>query len=101
LNIFQDFNEATYAVSFFIDVRVQDWDWDGDIGDDDDGDNSFENIETKEKLVIKKVDWQKFIIGRYPLEVANDLIEAHEKEIAEWNSEELGRKITLMDGLTI
>jgi hypothetical protein len=29
------------------------------------------------------------------------LIEAHEKEIAEWNSEELGRKITLMDGLTI
>jgi hypothetical protein len=35
------------------------------------------------------------MISRYPLNAAKSWIEVNEKEIAEWNTEEIGRKITL------
>jgi hypothetical protein len=99
-NNFQDFNEAKYAVSFFINASIPD-----DYGNV--VDISFDNINTNEKLVIKKVntgdeELGMLLIWRYPLKAAKKWIDANEKEImADWNNEELNRKITLPVGLTI
>jgi hypothetical protein len=43
----------------------------------------------------------KLLIARYPLNAANNWIEANEKEMTEWNRENLERKIVLNAGLTI
>jgi hypothetical protein len=97
-NIFQDFNIATQAVSFFIDNMI--------FEDDKFEDISFDNVKTNEKLVIKMKAggyWKrmKLLIARYPLNAANNWIEANEKEMTEWNRENLERKIVLNAGLTI
>jgi hypothetical protein len=99
LEYFQDFEMANHAVSFFILT--------GSYPDDIFEDISIDNVKTNEKLVIKNIDddeWSstsKLLVSRYPLNAAKSWIEANEKEIAEWNGEELDRKIILQDGLTI
>jgi hypothetical protein len=98
-NIFQDFKIATHAVSFFIDTMISENDNFDEI--------SFDNVKTNEKLVIKmkaggnRKRMKLLLIARYPLDAANNWIEANEKEIAEWDGSKLERKIVLNAGLTI
>jgi hypothetical protein len=88
-NIFQDFNEADYPISFFIYAIIR--------RNNNIEDISYEN--DNEKLVIKKANhddnWEKLLIGRYPLKTAKNWIEAKEQEIIEWDGEKLNRKINL------
>jgi predicted PolB exonuclease-like 3'-5' exonuclease len=94
-NIFQDFNEATHSISFFIYVIRRN-------NDVEDISISLENDKTNEKLVIKtNVDdgeWKtwKLMIARYPRNAPKNWIEAKEKEIAEWNGGKLDRKISVL-----
>jgi hypothetical protein len=70
---------------------------------------SWDNDNTKENLVIKKVshadgnrETLMLMIARYPQKVPKKWIEAYdEKEIAEWHTDKLERKICLKAGLTI
>jgi hypothetical protein len=94
LNIFQDFQEATHPVSFFISAIIR---------RNNIEDISIDNVKTNEKLVIetKGADadgfGQKFtlMVGRYPVKATKNWIEANEKEIDEWDGEKLNRKMIL------
>jgi predicted methyltransferase len=91
-NIFQDFQEANHAVSFFIYAIIR--------RNNNIEDISFEkNVKTNEKLVVKKAnhdaEWEKLLIARYPLEAAKNRIRANVKEITEWDRETLDRTISL------
>jgi hypothetical protein len=61
----------------------------------------MDNVKTNEKLVIKipilgDGDEEGMImIWRYPVKAAKNWIEANEKEITQWDSEKLDRKMIL------
>jgi hypothetical protein len=47
--------------------------------------------------VIKKTSYDdEWVIGRYPRNAPKNWIEANEKEIAEWDTGKLDRKISVM-----
>jgi hypothetical protein len=89
-NIFQDFNEANHAVSFFIYSSIYRY---------NNLDISIDNVKTNEKLVIKitnRGDVEGMLmIWRYPVKATKKWIEAYEKEIDEWDGEKLDRKMIL------
>jgi hypothetical protein len=62
---------------------------------------SLKNVKTNEKLVIKKMDDDKMLISRYPLNAVKSWIEAYEKEIIEWDGRKLNRQINMDGELTI
>jgi hypothetical protein len=83
-----------HSVSFFIRTLIRDKDNIEGI--------SFENVKTKEKLVIKTESadqWKTLLISRYPLKAAKSWIEANENEISEWNKDKLYRKINMNESL--
>jgi hypothetical protein len=101
-NTFQDFQlakHADHAVSFFIYAIIR--------RDNNVEANSFDNLQTNEKLVIKKAnydahyrhdEWKTLLIARYPLKAAKQWIEANEQEIMQWDDhmdKEIDRKIML------
>jgi hypothetical protein len=96
-NIYQDFNEANHAISFFIHAII--------FQNNNIEDNSFENVKTNEKLVIKIANHgdeeRMLMIWRYPLKATKNWIEANEKEITEWDSQKLDRKIIMENDLRI
>jgi hypothetical protein len=84
----KDFKMANRPIKFFI-----------CIGGNVQQNNSYENIKTDEKLVIKtkRQSYGKMmlLVSRYRLNAVEDWIEANEKEISEWHTSKLNRKINV------
>jgi hypothetical protein len=83
---------ANNPVSFIIYIRLNYFVFE---------DISKKNVKTNEKLVIKKIDDDKMLISRYPLNAAKSWIEAYEREIIEWDYKKLNRIINIDGELTI
>jgi hypothetical protein len=90
LSTFQDFLEASNAVSFFISLEVPK-NFQLEI--------SLENNKTNEKLLVKtqagKYDSQRLLISRHSSKAAKNKIEEEEKEITEWECYDGPRRIHL------
>jgi hypothetical protein len=76
-------------------------------------DSIMENVETKEKLVIKKMashkvalesyelDQKMVLISRYPLNVDKKWIDTNEQEVLDWNYDEQDSRIQMDNPIRI
>jgi hypothetical protein len=99
LQDFQQAKHANHAVSFFINAIIR--------RDNNEEADSFDNLQTNEKLVIKKAnydahyrhdEWKTLLIGRYPLKAAKKWIEANDNELIQFDDnkeKKIDRKIML------